>query len=407
MEYNPIAKEYNRLHTVIKDKNSERQILTSSLSWFEKSGINKFHSTLNLKQIDSKKLKTMLDDAEQAIDVLNSGIRAIKRKVKTRFNPFNWFDSNQINFRNQLSSLEKDRTSRINKRDSIAQSLKTCRSAITTTLSDIDKYNKFDRNSVKEGLAVLTEELACLTEKLETTAYLKQKVDTLLLPVKEQITKYESTIESSKATVSSANEFEKELNGADNSYGRAMIHKECEEKHGSGRPKQIIRQHEQLILQAQRNLEKAKKRAIEIGEKASRNISKIVIDGNNLCYEGSEFIGLSPLKTLTNELQKKYETMVVFDSAIRSLLKAGDTAIRSEFDSSVSIYVVATKQLADETILDVSENEEHCYIISNDRFGEYKDKEVVKNNRLIRHEILFGKVLINDLNINLKYRRSD
>ena len=86
MEYNPIAKEYNRLHTVIKDKNSERQILTSSLSWFEKSGINKFHSTLNLKQIDSKKLKTMLDDAEQAIDVLNSGIRAIKRKVKTRFN---------------------------------------------------------------------------------------------------------------------------------------------------------------------------------------------------------------------------------------------------------------------------------------------------------------------------------
>lgn len=66
-------------------------------------------------------------------------------------------------------------------------------------------------------------------------------------------------------------------------------------------------------------------------------------------------------------------------------------------------HIVASKQLADETILDIASNNKFDYVLSNDRFGEYLDKDVVRNDRLIKHEIVKGKVIIHDLDINCNY----
>ena len=121
-----------------------------------------------------------------------------------------------------------------------------------------------------------------------------------------------------------------------------------------------------------------------------------------MCYEGSKFIGLKPLLASTKELKKRYEITIVFDAAIRSQTKSSTKDIADKFDG-VHVHIVASKRLADDTILDVTSNDKYSYIISNDRFGEYKEKEVVKNDRIIRHEILNQQVLIHDLNINTKY----
>jgi len=123
-----------------------------------------------------------------------------------------------------------------------------------------------------------------------------------------------------------------------------------------------------------------------------------------MCYEEDIFVGLQPLKMLTTELQQKnYNIIVVFDSTIRQLLKGDYKEIKKQFPNDIKIHIVATKQKADETILELASNKESNYIISNDRFGDYNDKEVVKNERVIRHEIVNGYVMIHELKIRVQY----
>jgi hypothetical protein len=147
-----------------------------------------------------------------------------------------------------------------------------------------------------------------------------------------------------------------------------------------------------------RGIGKLDKRLRSIGQNASRTIKTLVLDGNNLCYQDGTFIRLGVLKALARELASRFEVEIVFDSNIRGQLKMGDDDIRSQFGNGVTAHVVASKQKADETILD-SATEPTAYVISNDRFADFPEKRAVREQRLIRHEILNGKVFIRDLNV--------
>jgi hypothetical protein len=59
--------------------------------------------------------------------------------------------------------------------------------------------------------------------------------------------------------------------------------------------------------------------------------------------------------------------------------------------------------MADETILDLAGMNDRAYVISNDRFGDFNEKLVVRHGRLIRHEIVGGNVFIHDLQLRVKF----
>lgn len=136
-------------------------------------------------------------------------------------------------------------------------------------------------------------------------------------------------------------------------------------------------------------------------------IKKIVIDGSNLCYEQGQFIGAQALAWLTQNLKNNYEVIVVFDSGAYLGLGFSQTepAVLEEkiFGKGVKIHKVQRERKADETILKYAENEKTCYVISNDRFRDYPQAEVVKNKRIIQHEILGGKIIIHQLDLALSY----
>jgi hypothetical protein len=182
-----------------------------------------------------------------------------------------------------------------------------------------------------------------------------------------------------------------------------MLHKKCEESLGESSPKKFINQQDRILKQIERDYIKAQNRAREVGHKASRVIDTVIIDGNNMCYEGETFVGLNPLKVVTSELQKQYKVIVVFDSKIRQILKSNNADIAAQFPDNIKLHIVANNQFADATILDLAADHKSTYVISNDRFGDYNDKEVVKSNRLIRHEIVNNRAFIHDLNVNVAY----
>ncbi|WP_421121694.1 hypothetical protein ACE2AJ_09835 [Aquihabitans daechungensis] len=209
-----------------------------------------------------------------------------------------------------------------------------------------------------------------------------------------------------------AERIDRQLSDETNSYERAMLYNHCKREFGHGSPRKAIRALErQIELRAQaidyhqrkldhlsRNMAKTRQRIEGLVEVALREIVALVIDGNNCSYEAGEFIGLAALHPLTEHLAQRFEVTVVFDSDIRSLLKVRDNDLRTALPD-VSVHVVAPRRKADQTILDLADAST-TWVVCNDQYGEFRDKVAVKERRLITHEILGGRILVHDLDVN-------
>lgn len=403
MQYNPYGKKYDNFKELIDNKTLEKNQLLEELNWFDNIDISNLQFLLKSKEENKIDTKMIIINIETEIDELKPKINFFKNEIKTLINPLNWFDDHQKFCRRRLNELDKELDVKLKNKIEKERKLSEINELINQYKSDIDKYIHFDIEDINEKLNKLNYKIVSLEKEAKHIYELKVNVDNKLEPILSQIKELESNITNIKYKKDRAKSFENDLTYAENSYEKAMIHEECENSLGDGSPKKIIRESERTLKKYERDLDKAMKRASIVSEKATREIHKIIIDGNNLCYEGNKFVGLKPLIKLTTKLEETYQVIVVFDSAIRSILNKSDKNIDNKFNKNIKTHIVASKQLADETILDTASNDNYCYIISNDRFGEYKDKEVVKKTRIIRHEIIDGNIFIHDLNINERY----
>ena len=123
-----------------------------------------------------------------------------------------------------------------------------------------------------------------------------------------------------------------------------------------------------------------------------------------MCYLHSQkkFLGLKALRPVADLLSEQYEVLIIFDASIRDQLRKNTEQISNCFSNRVSVHIVSNGEKADESLLKIAINPSD-WIISGDRFSDYPEMPAVKNKRLIRHEILEDKVLINDLNFETTY----
>lgn len=403
MRYNPFEPEYNRINKNINELNNRKEALINDLNWFDNVNISNLYFELDNKLSIKKNYEKIKIKTNQKIDELSNNIKITEKSVKSNFlvKLFNYREQRNLNKKIEELKQELDKQKKFQQRN--LEYLSQTENAIKSYKSNIEKYKRFNKDEIYTTIDRLKREIIQQQTELEIIAKPKFRVDNALSPIIIQINKFEDEIAVANDKIYNAKKFENALDKVDNSYERAKLHVQCEITLGEGNPRKIISQQESIVRQLQRDLEKAKKRAIQIAQNASREIKKIVIDGNNMCYEGNKFIGLQPLLTIAFELQNHYEVIVVFDASIRSKLDSDDNKISSKFNSKTKVHIVASKKFADETILNIASDSNTSYVISNDRFGEYKDKEAVKNNRLISHEIVDGKVMVNDLDINKSY----
>lgn len=403
MGYNPFDSEYNSINKNINELNNRNKNLIDDLNWFDSVNISNLHFELDNQLSIKKNYEKIKIELNQKIDELSNNIKIKEKSIKSNFLVKLFDFREQRNLNKQIEELKQELDKQIKFQQRNLENLSQTENAIKSYKSNIEKYKRFNKDEICTTIDRLKREIVQQQTELEVIAKPKFRVDTALSPIIIQINKFEDEIAVANDKINKAKNYEIALDNESNRYERAMLHNECERDLGESSPKKIIIQQESLVRQLQRDLEKAKKRAIKIAQNASREIKKIVIDGNNMCYEGNKFIGLQPLLTIAFELQNHYEVIVVFDASIRSKLDSDDNKISSQFNSKTKVHIVASKKFADETILNIASDSNTSYVISNDRFGEYKDKEAVKNNRLISHEIVVGKVMVNDLDINKSY----
>ncbi|MBP0500701.1 hypothetical protein J8J32_21750, partial [Mycobacterium tuberculosis] len=83
--------------------------------------------------------------------------------------------------------------------------------------------------------------------------------------------------------------------------------------------------------------------------------------------------------------------------SIRRKLELSSKDIEARFPQAERVHIVASKRTADETVLAAASDDPHTFVLSNDRFVDYPEKMAVKEDRVLRHEIVNQAAYIHEL----------
>lgn len=404
MNLNPFSDRLEEEERKASKLASQLQLVTQEIEWFEGAELKKLVAGSKKLKSETKGYSGEVERLSVEISHLEKSLNSLSKSTNSLLNPKNWFDSRQRDLRKRAAKLKEELSKAKTDQATAKFRLEVTELAAEDAGSEIKKYKDFDLDEQIEQRSRLAKKLSQQKKRVALTLNSKQEVDAVLEPIMLQIKEITRKIIQATASKERAQSLDHDLSNAENSYERAMTHKICDEEFGTGSPKKVISQKDLELRRLGRDLQKLESRAKSVAKKAAREIKEIIIDGNNLCYEGDRFVGLEALKAFMPLLVDRYEVTLVFDATIRRALQSSDSKVRKFFESSATVHIVATNAKADETVLDLAGSKATTFIISNDRFSEYGEKSAVKHQRLIRHEIVSGRIFIHDLDISVAYQ---
>lgn len=344
-------------------------------------------------------LSIEISNAERSKAALDGRLEEVRSKQMSPVLFWKFFTEAQKRLRAEARRFQR-------KISAVSQRIEDDRNTLTDTNTQADLTRKHLVDHEKFDLESTVKLLSGLITSIERTEANHTARSAELAHIENRIRPHVQEYERLKFEVSAlnldivaANDFERRLNDAANGYDRKMIHQDCDTKFGTGSPRQVIKERSGQIRSLENNIPKLERRIHEEFRRSVRKIEHLLIDGNNVCYEGQSFIELRALSGLLTALAGRYMVTIVFDASIRSLLKARTQDISRHLGSSVTTHIAPTKTGADEYLLKLAGKNKSSFILSNDRYAEYHEYDAVKSGRLLRFLIADGKLMVNDLDI--------
>lgn len=403
-DLNPLTSQLQQLQAQLNELIQSEEKIVQEIAWYDSinpqvvnTELQQLQASLGHLQGQRLALEDELRSLEQQREQLNS-------QIGSWWNPLNWFDNRQRQLRQKLESLRHQQQTQRSALDSVNRQVSGLEHKKQQISDLLSRYMRFDKQAHEDELRAVKRQISLTQEKLDFLKKRWQAVEEALEPIKAEMQRLGETVNELEKKLCLAQQFIVELSNAPNAYARFQIHRRCEQLLGDDSPPRIIRQCTSQLKQVERDKKKLRDRAEKIARRAARYIEKVILDGNNLCYEDNAFIGLAVLKVLVPVLAQRYKVIVVFDASIHHLLKTGADKIRAELGKWSTVNIVPKRHVADETILDLAGEESTTYIISNDRYSDFSDMPAVQEGRVLRHEIVDGKIIIRDLEISIAYR---
>lgn len=402
----PLRRRRSRIEKLaerVRTLESTRQELQHAIAGYrafepelEKGKIERLEKTaadLSRKSVDQDVNKTSLE-------------RRLRDTTAAKANPlavWKFFTAEQKQLRAEAGRLERELAATKQRLSGDQEALSKVRADTTTARRRLSDHESFNLKDAEKRLSSLGPEIERIrTDQAAASAELT-RIETRIHPHTQQLDRLKSELATLNAYIARANGFEQDLSSASNSYERAMIHKECEEKFGTGSPKQVISDCRRKIRTLENNIPKLERRIRDELQKLERTIGHLLIDGNNACYEGQSFIGTRAISALLLALGGRYKTTIVFDASIRAMLKTDNQGVERILGTSGNTHVAPTKTAADEYLMKLADNDKNTFILSNDRFAEYHDYDAVESGRILRFLIAEGRLMINDIDIAVKF----
>lgn len=431
MTHNPLDKDLAKAEKHLKKLRTDRDAVANSLAWFDSFDPAAAATELAHSEADTDRLAARLSELKSELSELNGKTAKLKSDATENWlNPLSWFTDTRP-FQKQVY---REHLARVKAAESELAALKRDHERATRSAQTHDAhltvFRTYDRAAQVARLEQLDAELPLREVERDDLARRKSELDARLkAPLAElkrcqsERAEHEATRERAQRALSDldqdvwrAKRLDADISAASTSYDRAMLHKECERAFGNSRPGAVLRDLERRrgklqgdvrtatkqLERIDRDISKIEDRLRNEAQRGSRQVKSLIIDGNNLCYQGEDFIRLAALTPLCRELETRFDVTVVFDASIRRLLGlTKDAAITEALGGRTRVHVVASRGGADETILRAADDP-FTYVLSNDRFADYRDIAAVREERLVRHEILRGRVLVHDLGIDVK-----
>ena len=336
----------------------------------------------------------------ERLQAAKSVIEDLSSKSSFGFNPMFWFSEERQKLLQQLEEARKLRAS-------IVQAVKEANASLegaSKKAKQIDEalwwYTSFDRASAGERLNQLNQRIAEIQAHLPGLERQAVDLDVQLAPTLDDLAAAQRRKDDAQRLIAAAGDFDHRLTVAANSYEKRMIHEECRSKLGNDKPSQLVSRARRDAEAADRDIEKLRRSATQVAKRQSRHINRIIFDGNNLCYARSkEFIGIAPLIAIARELKNDVNKIMVFDASIRRH-GFNEQKLVDAIGSGVTVHIV--NGAADETILDLASGE-NDYVVSNDKFVDYRSKPAVSGGRVFRHERVDNTIMIHELGVSTTY----
>ncbi len=339
-------------------------------------------------------------------DAVRRQIDSVHARMGSWLNPRNWFDAEQWELAGQSTRL-RNRCAELDEAlAKIDRQIDEARQESAATARELAWYDAVDIDLLHNRCAALQRDHHSAKREVQRLRRCHAQARETLRPCHQQLRSVDAEIQSLNDEIESAEEFERQLNNAADSYERAMIHQQCEHVFGHGSPRHVMATRRKRLDALQRDRRKLAERFAEEEQRIETlvRMRNLIIDGNNLCYaNGDEFVGVAPLQAVLEQLHGDYRVTIVFDAGITHQLRLGNTELRRLFPEDVEVHVVAAGRRADETVLALAADASDTYVLSNDRFSDFFDKDAVREQRLIRHEIVNGRVLIHALGVDAHY----
>ncbi len=274
-----------------------------------------------------------------------------------------------------------------------------------TKLEEIENYNLFEFNQERDFISASLLNIAVELEKVEKE---KIRIDNAIKEKKDILYGLYSEETSVSLDLETAENLKIRLESATNGYERKCIHQESERIFQESNPNKVVVNLKKRKRYLDKNIDKVDKEIKEKVKILTTNIDLIIIDGNNVCYKKDKFIGDIALKALVtalleSEITNKSRILICFDNGISKLLSSTKKDVEDSFKSiSEKIEVLISNGKADKTIINAAEKS-NTFIISNDRFVDFRDKKAIKERRCLRHRMVFNQIHIEEFSIVATY----
>ncbi len=404
---NPFTRNLEALQRE-RDKSSiDLQDWKAKLAWFD--GFDLDRENLNLRHAERMESEARAEhhQAQQAMVGPSSSVKQLELKAAMGFDPRYWFSSERAVAKRML--LEAQQKLVIQESRVTNAEIEFSRAAEfgRKIQSEIAMARAFDPLLAQSAIAALMANLDRIEPLLENLRYRSNDLDEVMREPLKNLRKQEAERAKIMSRIARAEAFDSSLSNASSSYERAKIHSQCDSELGDSKPGNVLRQSRGALRSINDHIRKLQARVDSLIRFATWDIRHIVIDGNNLCYEGSRFLRLAALEVLVPILVRRYKVTLIFDASIRRKLEMSSQDIEARFPQAERVHIVASKRMADETVLAAAGDDPHTFVLSNDRFVDYPEKLADKEDRVLRHEIVSQTAYIHELRIAARFEMTE
>lgn len=399
MDHNPYSAKLTEAQHKVQETKDEIERHKHDIRWHAQFDPDEITTSIANLGLETAEIPAEISALEAKSDTVQRKASRLNEEASLGFNPFYWFSDERFFKEKQYQAALRELHALTIQTRKMQSDLETGLATRQKQQRDLDRYRTFDTLETQARVATLTAQLEQWEADLAQVHARKLQLDQLLQEPLAELSRLQRSTTVIKEHIAKAEKFDKSLDRAENSYERKQIHAACSAALGDAKPGKVLGLKQRELESVQRNIGKLEERIRKIVSRSLRVVTEIVIDGNNLCYEQNTFIGLAALLPVAQMLSTAYPVRIIFDASIRHLLQMKDEDIAAQFNKTAKVHVVATQTKADETILDTAEPSDIA-VISNDRFAEFPDKPVVRDQRVIRHEILNGMIFIHDLGVS-------